>query len=265
MSNHRNRLKTTISAVASAGLGDFTISAASSGYRTFVSGDNALTFDCLITEGTAWEVRTGCTYTHSGTTLSRGTLEDSSTGSAITFTTAAVISQVATAGGANAAESVLVQADRSANYGFFVRTDGSTVQTVTDAGWRVVHGGAGGALQTVEWNVGSVWSADSNGRATLPSGRWMLGGMVTADSLTTVQRLLVGVAKNGEATPGRLLARSGPPGSTNIVGVGGTVPVESNGSDYFTLSVFVDGSGTHTLSNVAGFIYFWGEYLGPTL
>jgi len=106
MSEHRNRLKTTISAVASAGLGDFTISTTSSGYRTFVSGDNALTFDCLITEGTTWEVRTGCTYTHSGTTLSRGTLEDSSTGSAITFTAAAIVSQIPTAAWGNNVESI---------------------------------------------------------------------------------------------------------------------------------------------------------------
>lgn len=92
--NNRNRLKTTVSAVASSGLGAFTISTASSGYRTFVSGDDGLTFDgVLITEGTAWEVRDGCVYTHSGTSLSRGTLMDSSTGSAIAFTSAAVVSQ----------------------------------------------------------------------------------------------------------------------------------------------------------------------------
>lgn len=92
--NNRNRLKTTVSAVASSGLGAFTISTASSGYRSFVAGDDGLTFDgVLITEGTTWEVRDGCVYTHSGTSLSRGTLMDSSTGSAIAFTSAAVVSQ----------------------------------------------------------------------------------------------------------------------------------------------------------------------------
>jgi hypothetical protein len=92
--NNRNRLKTTVSAVASSGLGAFTISTASSGYRSFVAGDDGLTFDgVLITEGAAWEVRDGCVYTHSGTSLSRGTLMDSSTGSAIAFTSAAVVSQ----------------------------------------------------------------------------------------------------------------------------------------------------------------------------
>lgn len=88
---YRNRLVTTISAVAAAGLGAFTVGPAQSGYATFSAGDNGLTFDVSVVEGTAWEVRTGCVYTHSGTTLSRGTLESSSTGSAIAFTAAAVL------------------------------------------------------------------------------------------------------------------------------------------------------------------------------
>lgn len=91
---HKNRLKTAISAVASSGLGALTIGSANSGYRTFGASDDGLTFDGItITEGTAWEVRDGCVYTHSGTSLSRGTLMDSSTGSAVAFTSAAVVSQ----------------------------------------------------------------------------------------------------------------------------------------------------------------------------
>ncbi len=94
---HKNRLVSTVSAVASSGLGAFTVSSASSGYRTFGASDDGKTFDVLITEGTAWEVRTGCAYTHSGTTLARGTLEDSSTGSAVAFTSACIITQSPTA------------------------------------------------------------------------------------------------------------------------------------------------------------------------
>lgn len=87
-----NRLKCSVSAVASAGLGAFTISSAPSSFRTFGASQDGRTFDgVLITEGTDWELRSGCAYTHSGTTLSRGTLEDSSTGSAIAFTTAATV------------------------------------------------------------------------------------------------------------------------------------------------------------------------------
>lgn len=247
------------------GAGDLTVSTAVTGpYRTLGAAQDGQSFDVSIVDGTAWEVRTGCTYTHGTTTLGRGTLEESSTGSAITLTSAAVVMVTATAGAINAADTVLTHADRSASYGFFVRSDGTT-QTITDAGWRVLHGGASGLLQTVEWNVGSVWSADSDGRATLPAGRWLLGGVVCIDSVTTSQRVIIAVAKNGEGTPSRLLSRSGPPGSSNIVGPGGSTIVESDGDDYFSLVVFVDGAGTHNTSSTAGFNYFWGQYLGPVL
>jgi type III secretory pathway component EscS len=87
---YRDRLKTLISNTPGAS-GDFVISTAPSGYITFGSGDNALTFDVVIIEGFNWEIRKDCTYTHSGTTLSRGTLASSSTGLSISFTSAAII------------------------------------------------------------------------------------------------------------------------------------------------------------------------------
>lgn len=93
MTDHIERLKFGVSAVGSAGLGALTVSSAQSGYRTLGAGDDAKVFDVLIEEGTAWEVRRTCTYTHSGTSLSRGTLVASSTGSAVAFTTAAIVSE----------------------------------------------------------------------------------------------------------------------------------------------------------------------------
>ena len=106
MSTHANRVQMTVSGTP--GTGTITLNAASSGYRSFATayGANA-TVDVLITEGTAWEVARDCTYTHSGTTLGRGTLENSSTGSAVSFTSAAVVSVIATAHWGNRAEGAL--------------------------------------------------------------------------------------------------------------------------------------------------------------
>lgn len=98
MSTHANRVKMTVASVA-ADPYTITLDAASSGYRSFATayGANA-TVDVLITMGTTWEIARNCTYTHSGTTLSRGTLESSSTGSRITtFDNTAVVSVIATA------------------------------------------------------------------------------------------------------------------------------------------------------------------------
>ena len=105
MSTHANMVKMTVSSVG-ADPYTITLNAASSGFQSFADayGANA-TVDILITQGTVWEVARNCTYTHSGTTVTRGTFEDSSTGSRITtFDNTAVVSVVATAAfGNNAA------------------------------------------------------------------------------------------------------------------------------------------------------------------
>ena len=97
MSTHKNRVKMTVTGTP--GTGTITLNAASSSYQSFATayGANA-TVDILIEEGTAWEVARNCTYTNSGTTVTRGTFEESSTGSAVSFTSAAVVSEILTAG-----------------------------------------------------------------------------------------------------------------------------------------------------------------------
>ena len=95
MSLHKNRVKMTS---ATTGTGTLTLAAASSGYQSFATAYGAdATVDILITEGTAWEVARDCAYTNSGATVSRGTLEASSTGSAVSFGGTQVVSVIATA------------------------------------------------------------------------------------------------------------------------------------------------------------------------
>jgi hypothetical protein len=88
----RDRYQMTVSGTP--GTGTITLGSATSGYKAFVSGDNALYFDILITDGTAWEIDTLSVYTNSGTTLTRGTLVSSSTGSALSLTSAAIVSVI---------------------------------------------------------------------------------------------------------------------------------------------------------------------------
>lgn len=79
----------------------FTVNAAETVYRAPAAGMDGYVFDVLAIEGTSWEVRRDCVYTHSGTSLARGTLVDSSSGSAINFTSAVKIYEVPTAFRAN--------------------------------------------------------------------------------------------------------------------------------------------------------------------
>ena len=95
----KNSVGMAVTAVADSGVGTITLGAAlSGGYQTAATayGANA-NIDIRIEEGNTWEVCRDCTYTHSGTTVSRGTLEASSTGSAISFTSAAKVYVVETA------------------------------------------------------------------------------------------------------------------------------------------------------------------------
>ncbi len=96
MSDHKNFVRMSVSGTP--GTGTITLGSAVSGFQSLASayGVNA-TVDVSITDGTAWEVARQCAYTHSGTTLTRGTLEASSTGSALSLTSAAVVTVTATA------------------------------------------------------------------------------------------------------------------------------------------------------------------------
>lgn len=92
----RNRLVTQISNTPGT-TGAFVISTAISSYQTFSAADDGLSFDVSIVDGVHWEIRSGCIYTHTGTSLSRGTLEESSSGSAINFSNRCVLSVTLTA------------------------------------------------------------------------------------------------------------------------------------------------------------------------
>jgi hypothetical protein len=96
VSAQRNFIRQTISNTPGVA-GGFTLSTAVSGFLGLEAGDDGLSFDLKITEGTSSEARTGCVYTHGSTSLTRGTLEKSTTGAAVNFTSAAIVSVVATA------------------------------------------------------------------------------------------------------------------------------------------------------------------------
>lgn len=68
--------------VASApGSGDVACGSALAGFLGLGAAQDGMTFNGVtFLDGSAWEVRNGCTYTHGTTTLSRGTLEESSAG-----------------------------------------------------------------------------------------------------------------------------------------------------------------------------------------
>lgn len=90
--NFKNRIQQNVSGTP--GTGTITLGTAVNGMLGFVAGDNSLQFDILITDGSNWELAGECTYTHSSTTITRGTFLSSSTGSALDLTSSANVSVV---------------------------------------------------------------------------------------------------------------------------------------------------------------------------
>jgi hypothetical protein len=100
MSLHRNRVQMTVS--GNPGTGTIDLGSATSGYQSFSSAYGAdATVDILITETTNWEVARNCAYDHTNSEVDRGTLEASSSGVAVSFTSAAIVSVIATAASGN--------------------------------------------------------------------------------------------------------------------------------------------------------------------
>jgi hypothetical protein len=132
MSTAANYVMMTVSGTP--GTGTITLNAASSGFRSFATAYGAdATVDVRISDGSAWEVARNCAYTHSGTTLTRGTLENSSTGSALSLTSAATVEVVLPASAINnytqAMSSVLPGGRLTLESGVPVSTTDQTAKT----------------------------------------------------------------------------------------------------------------------------------------
>jgi hypothetical protein len=101
MSLHANRVQMTVTSVDGV-TGELTLGSATTGYQSFSSAYGAdATVDILITETTNWEVARNCAYDHTNSEVGRGTLEASSSGVAVSFTSAAIVSVIATAASGN--------------------------------------------------------------------------------------------------------------------------------------------------------------------
>jgi len=147
-----------------------TLTGAVAPFRSFGAGYNNAnaTVDVRIQDAadeTIWEVARNCAYTHSGTTLSRGTFENSSTGSLVNFTGAVVVSVVATAHTGNLAD----LSNRGVIQGLEISYSSTTAIAVA-AGTCAINGKlltyAGGTLTS-----GSTWKNNNNDTVTIGASK----------------------------------------------------------------------------------------------
>lgn len=225
---------------ATTGTGTVTLGSAVSNYKAFGAGDDGKRFDIRFQDGTAWEVARDCLYTHSGTTLTRGTFEESSTGAALNLS------------GSSQAYVIAATADRiikNSNRGTTIVTgNGSTTQNTTANTFIKVST----ALSSVVQNPQSWWdSANKKFQPTRP-GVYLIGFSV---GVQTPDFILGAIYKNG--TEHRRFLQS----SANAYVATGMSLVEANGStDYFEVYCY---TGTNNvIESGSAIVHFTACWVG---
>lgn len=255
--SYKNRVGMTVTGTP--GTGTITLNAAETGYQTFASayGANA-NVDILIEEGSAWEIARDCTYTHSGTTVSRGTLEASSTGSALSLTSAAKVYVIQTAERLN----------NQMLSGFSAYGDGSSTQTINATTTTIVAN-----IYTELWDTGGFFTPSTGiFMPTLP-GLWMIGGTGVIDDMGADKYLALyinhstdGSSWSTAGSKGGLLWRGCQSATSMTMGGSGAILVEANGTtDRFALAVFHNSATSEVFPAIAAnrsWVRFWARYLG---
>lgn len=169
------RIKQALTASPGAS-GNLALGAAVPKYKALAAAHDGASFESVtISEGSSWEVRTGGVYDHDTLTLTRGTLADSSTGSAIAFTAAAKLS-IGPSGVSMAARQARLNALEGtqtlfyANLAAFPDTGSADHHYVAkDTG--LVWWWNDTAYQAVGWNAGGTALLGPNGEIPLkPTG-----------------------------------------------------------------------------------------------
>lgn len=140
----KDRVKET---TATTGTGTYTLAGAVTGFQSFAAiGTGNTTYYC-VTDNTNWEVNLG-TYTAAGTTLTRGTLLASSTGSAISWGAGSKDVFVVYPADKAAFNDVVVTGPTSSTNNNVVLFDGTTGKLVKDGGKGLPTGAIVGTTDT---------------------------------------------------------------------------------------------------------------------
>lgn len=242
-------------ATATTGTGTITLGSAESGYQSFTSayGANA-NVDILIEDGTSWEIARDCTYDNSAGTVTRGTMEASSTGSAIDLSGSAKVYVVHTA---ERVDKAMLQSLRPA---FLANGTGASNQSTSLNTWTKI---AAALNATAVLDTYGGWDGTNKKFVPTKAGKWLFFGQVKFLATTAAKLAISAIYKNGSlaAEGGRVYNASGS-NSDQESGIA-VAMVDLNGStDYVELYGY-QSSGTKDCSAHAA-TYLQGFYLGES-
>lgn len=225
------------------GTGALSVSAAVTGpWRTMQAGDNGKLFDLTIIEGTEWEVARNCTYTHGTTSFSRGTFEESSTGSAVSFTSAATVFCT------ESAVTVNKFRDQTSRGVVIVRNDGTATLSIAASTFTKLT-----PINSEEYDPNGWWDNSAQRFQPTRAGRYLVfaGSQLTMSATASPQSFLLVARKNGADFAHLARGWVTSSGSSANVGVSGSCVTDLNGStDYIEPFCWQNGAGANT--TVAG-------------
>lgn len=233
------------------GTGAITLSAATSGNQALGAGDDGKTGFFIARDGTAWETFWG-TYTHSGTSLARTTRKDSSTGSAISLTSAAIVSLDVIA---TAAQAMMLATQAAPPGGRLTLTTAVPVTTSDVTAATTVYYTPYVNNVVALWD-GNIWmptvfSEVSLALGTLTNGQgYDVFGFLSSGALST--ELLAWTNSTTRATAVTL--QDGRPCKS------GDKTRLHLGSFYTTSTTTTEDSGGGAVTNVGGNRYLWNTY-----
>lgn len=254
-------------ATATTGTGTITLGSAESGYQSFSTAYGAdANVDILIEDGTSWEIARDCAYSHSGGTVTRGTLESSSTGSVLTLSGSAKVYVVESAYRLQRTLQIITS-------GFSAQGDGSTTVTLAAASTTLVSTAAKEEI----FDIGNCFNPTTGIWQPTIAGLYLIGGTAIAggpigDGATVAVYVEHSTDGTTWSSPNkRALLWRGINGSTSSVSIGGSgayIASVNGTTDRFRMTVFQSGASTTTtvpaIAANADWIRFWARYLGET-
>lgn len=154
------------------------------------------------------------------------------------------------------------------NTGFSAIADGTNTQSLTTGtGTTLIHGGSGGALKTLQWDI-EGWFTQSTG-IFFPqeAGKWLIGASAVIGNVADAKFMAVYISHSTDGSSWSdsgekgVIAWRGAASATQQIGGSGGGIVDANGTtDRWSLRIFHTDSGTPIIpatSSVRPWCRFW--------